>query len=300
MKRNDNLYSIVYRLCCTSKIIKIMKINTFLLLVTVLHSFAGEIYSQNTKLTIGLGETTVEQVLKEIESQSEFYFLFNQELVETNRKINLQISDEKIEDILDRVFEGTDVEYIVLDRQIVLSTGEYLAEIKSKLQPRTISGTVKDENGVPLVGLTVTVKGTTTGTITDADGNFMLQIPSDAETLVFSYVGYQSKEITIGNLSVIDITMMADITDLEEVVVIGYGVQKKKLNTGATVNLKGDDLQKLNTATPMDALKGISAGVSIIQNNGMPGSGTKVLIRGAGTIDNAKPLFIVDDFSRRY
>jgi outer membrane receptor protein involved in Fe transport len=164
-------------------------------------------------------------------------------------------------------------------------------------QSKTISGTVTDgANSDPLIGVSIIIKGTTTGTISDIDGKFSLEA-NTGDVLVFSFIGYLNAEVTVANQANINVSMETDMVGLDEVVVIGYGVQKKKLNTGATVNVKGEDIEKMNTATPMDALKGISAGVTITQNNGVPGSGTKVLIRGAGTIDNSGPLYVVDGVS---
>ncbi len=160
-----------------------------------------------------------------------------------------------------------------------------------------ISGTITDiKDGSPLIGVNVVVKSTSTGTVSDINGKYSISA-SKGDILVYSFIGYTSKEVQVGDQAQLNISLEPDLVGLDEVVVIGYGVQKKKLNTGATVNIKGEDIQKLNTLSPMDALKGVSAGVSIIQNNGMPGSGTKVLIRGAGTIGNASPLYIVDGVS---
>lgn len=161
-------------------------------------------------------------------------------------------------------------------------------------QERTIKGTVTgNSDGLAIPGVNIIVKGSTVGTVTDIDGKFTLTV-KEADVLLVSFIGFQTQEIAVGNQSDINIVLIEDIADLDEVVVIGYGVQKKKLNTGATVNVKGEDITKLNTNSPIDALKGISAGVSITQNNGVPGAGTKVIIRGAGTISNPNPLYIVD------
>ena len=163
-------------------------------------------------------------------------------------------------------------------------------------QEKQVKGTVTDATGVAMPGVNVLIKGTPSGTTTDLNGNYSV-IASPEDILVFTFIGFLSEEYNVGTNTVIDVTLEEDIIGLDEVVVIGYGTMKKKLNTGATVNLGGDDVQELNTTTTMDALKGISPGVSITQNNGQPGSGTKVYIRGIGTIDNAAPLYIVDGIS---
>ncbi len=183
----------------------------------------------------------------------------------------------------------------ILFIQCILATSMVMAG--NALQKKTVTGLVTDAgNGEPLIGVSIVIKGTSIGTISDVDGKYSIEVNS-GDVLVYTFIGYTDQSITITDQTVVDVKLETDLVGLDEVVVIGYGVQKKKLNTGATVNVKGEDIEKLNTATPMDALKGISAGVSITQNNGVPGSGTKVLIRGAGTIDNAQPLYVVDGVS---
>ena len=147
MKKHCDLQKAIPKLYCFQKTIRIMKLTIFLLLISVFQVFATENYAQNTKLNMDLGETTVAQVLDEIEQQSEFYFLFNQKLVDVDRKVNLNVKEKKINDILAQVFKGTGTEYVVLDRQIVLSPGEYLADIKAQ-QPIEVSGTVTDAQSV--------------------------------------------------------------------------------------------------------------------------------------------------------
>ncbi|HEY9124469.1 MAG TPA: SusC/RagA family TonB-linked outer membrane protein, partial [Bacteroidales bacterium] len=160
-------------------------------------------------------------------------------------------------------------------------------------QERSISGTIVDNSGAPLPGVNVIIKGTTTGTVSDMDGKFTIKADASA-TLEFKYVGYLSQEIPVGGQTSFSVTMKEDVQELNEVVVIGYGVQKKKLNTGATLNVAGENIQALKTNSPIEALKGITPGVTIIQNSGLPGAGTRVNIRGVGTIGNSKPLYIVD------
>lgn len=161
-------------------------------------------------------------------------------------------------------------------------------------QTKSISGLVTDVSGQPLPGVTVLVKGTVHGTNTDFDGNYTIDNVGPEDQLVISYIGMTTETITIGNRTIINITMEESAESLEEVVVVGYGVQKKALTTGANLNVKGEDIQALNTSTAMEALQGTTPGVSIIRNNGQPGAGTKVTIRGLGTIGNSNPLYIVD------
>lgn len=152
---------------------------------------------------------------------------------------------------------------------------------------------VYDEAGLPVIGANILEKGTTNGTITDMDGNFTLTV-SDNATLLVSYIGYNQQEISVHGKESFVINLKEDSQSLEEVVVVGYGVQKKKLVTGATVQVKGDDLQKLNTVNPMGALQSQSPGVNITKTSGQPGSEFKVSVRGIGTVGDSSPLYIVD------
>lgn len=164
-------------------------------------------------------------------------------------------------------------------------------------QGRQVKGTVRDMAGESLPGVNVVVKGTTVGTVTSIDGEYSINISGENDVLVFSFIGYLEEQVTVGNQAIIDVVLRSDVMQLDEVVAIGYGVQKKSLNTGANLNVKGDDIQKMNTSRPIDALQGMSPGVSIQQSNGLPGAETKVYIRGIGTVGNAKPLYIVDGVS---
>lgn len=160
-------------------------------------------------------------------------------------------------------------------------------------QTRSIEGIVKDTNGEIIIGAAVVVEGTSNGTITDFDGKFKLDV-SLGSKIVVSFVGYKSQKIAISNQSVVNIILEEDTEVLDEVVVVGYGVQKKKLVTGANLNMSGDVIARQNTATAMDALKGIAAGLNIMQTSGTPGGSSKITIRGIGTTGNSSPLYIVD------
>jgi TonB-linked SusC/RagA family outer membrane protein len=157
-----------------------------------------------------------------------------------------------------------------------------------------VTGKVTEsKSGEAIPGVTIQVKGTSAGTISDIDGNYSLNVKPD-DILVFRLVNYITQEISINGKTTIDMIMDEEVIGLDEIVVIGYGVQKKKLNTGANINVKGENIQALNTNSTMDALKGISPGLNITQKNGQSGSGTKVTIRGVGTIGHSEPLYIVD------
>ncbi|MBN1597856.1 MAG: TonB-dependent receptor [Bacteroidales bacterium] len=165
--------------------------------------------------------------------------------------------------------------------------------LTSELRQETVTGNVTDADGNSLPGVNVLIKGTTVGTTTDISGNFSIKA-NIGDILVFSYVGFREEELTVPESLTMAVMLEEDILGLDEIVVIGYGVQKKKLNTGATLNIDGEELQRRNTTDAMSSLQGISPGVSITKESGRPGAGTKVYIRGMGTIQNAAPLYVVD------
>jgi len=168
-----------------------------------------------------------------------------------------------------------------------------LCMIPLGMNAQTVKGTVSDEAGEPIIGATVKVQGSNEGAITDLDGNFSVKAASNA-TLVISYVGYITEQVQVSGRSNIAVTMREDNTTLEDVVVIGYGTMKKKLVTGATVQVKGEEIAKMNTTNTLEAMQSMTPGVQITQSSAQPGKDYKVYIRGIGTNGNASPLYVID------
>jgi TonB-linked outer membrane protein, SusC/RagA family/TonB-dependent outer membrane receptor, SusC/RagA subfamily, signature region len=164
----------------------------------------------------------------------------------------------------------------------------------SLIAQQSVTGVVRDAGGQPMSGVTVVVQGTSVGTLTGVDGKYSLTVPAGGTTLQFSFIGFTPMDVAISGRSVVDVTLTEAVTGLDEVVVVGYGSLKKKLVTGATIQVKGEDIQKLTTMSAMTALQGQTPGLSIIKNTGEPGAGFKVNIRGMGTIGNAEPLYVID------
>ncbi len=290
---NPDRASILFRL---KKTVRIMKTSVFLLFVSILSVSAENSYSQNTRLSMEMKEATVEEVLSSIENQSEFYFLYSNKLVDVNRKVSFRVKNNRISTILDHLFADTDIGYVVQGRQIILSPNDMLTgqDPLSPQQGPEISGRVTDQEGASLPGATIAVKGTSTGTVTGVDGNYSIEVENTDVTLVFSFIGYLPKEVVVGNQTIINITLIEDIAELEEVVVIGYGVQKKSVVTGAISSVKAEELVMRPVASPEQALQGKVSGVVITQNTGAPGSAMTVRIRGVGTSGYNEPLYIVD------
>lgn len=170
-----------------------------------------------------------------------------------------------------------------------------LISVPAYARQETVSGQVTDESGIPMAGVTVAERGTSTSTRTDTDGRYQLTVSSAEAILVFSSIGYAPQEIVAGGRQTLNVTLQSEVNMLEELVVIGYGTQKKSLTTGASVQVKGEDIAKLSTTNVVNALQSQSPGVQITQQSGMPGQGFKVNIRGIGTIGNSQPLYVIDN-----
>lgn len=231
-------------------------------------------------------------VLEKIEKETGFFFLYNNQVVNLDRQISIDLKEKTINDVLDAIFQDSDINYTINDRQIILSVaGNSNATFQ---QQSSISGKVNDTSGASLPGVSVVVKGTTTGVITDIDGKYSLpKVPENA-ILQFSFVGMKSQEIKVESKTTINITMSEDAIGIEEVVAIGYGTSKKSDLTGAVSSVRGSSLNGVATSRVVEALQGKVAGVSIVTGSGRPGDGVKVRIRGVGTINNSAPLYVID------
>lgn len=283
------------------KIWMTMKLTMVLFFLAVSQMMASEAYSQTTKMTLQLKDATVKEVLNRIEEKSEFFFLYNSKLVDVDRKVSVDVNDQKISEILNDIFSKTDVVFTVVDRQIVLTNKADQTSLEllgSQQSGKKVAGKVTDSSGASLPGVSVIVKGTTTGIVTDINGNYSLPNVPENAVLQFSFVGMLTQEVSSKNKTTIDVALADASIGIEEIVAVGYGVQKKKLVTGATVQVKGEELTKLNTVSPMAALQSQSSGVNITKVSGEPGAGFKVNIRGIGTIGNSQPLYVVDGAPR--
>jgi TonB-linked SusC/RagA family outer membrane protein len=269
----------------------IMRNAVLLLLISAFQVFATGSYSQTAQLSLKMKDATIKDVLAEIENQSEFYFLYNSELIDVTRKVDISVKNEKVNDILSRLFSDNEVNVSISDRHIVLTP----VTEKSVAQQKSVSGKVTDSGNQPLPGVTVVIKGTTNGTVTNADGNYLLSnIPEDA-TLVFSFVGMRTQEVEVGTQTNINIMMDEESIGLEEVIAVGYGNTRKKDVTGAVAVVTSKEFESRSTAQIGDALQGKIAGVQISRPSGQPQAGYNVRIRGTSTITaGAEPLYIVD------
>ena len=273
------------------QIFRIMRISTFLLMVCVFCSYAGNAHSQNAKVSIRMNNVKLDKILNEIENQTDYLFIYNNQ-VDINKITSVKVKNEAVAQVLDRILSGTGINYELEGTHIILTT-EAIKDLHAQQQAKTVTGTVTDVSGEPIIGANIRIKGTTTGTITDIDGNFSIEAEPQS-VIEVSYIGYLTQETVINNQKSIRFLLKEDTKPLDEVVVIGYGVQKKADLTGSVANINTEKLNTQSNANIGQALQGKIAGVDIVSQGGAPGSGTRIMVRGIGTLNNASPLYIVD------
>ena len=299
MKKNLLLNRVRGYLALNSKVFRVMRLTFFLSLLTIFQSIAGNTYSQNARLSFKLNDAKVRDVLNVIEEKSEFYFLFNSKLVDVERKVDINVSNQQIDKILDNLFAGFNVGYTVMDRQIIIQATSAPVESISAVG-RLVSGVVKDQAGVPLPGVTVAVKGTSRGTLTGMDGEYMLDLADGDKVLIFSFIGMKTQEVAIGDQRTINITLAEDVVGVDEIVVVGYGVQRKVTASGSIVSTKGEELLKSPSVNLTNNLIGRLPGLTAVTRSGEPGNdGATIRIRGTNTLGDNSPLIVVDGVANR-
>ncbi len=290
MKKN---YSDWEELCHSlKKTLLIMRIAIVLLLVGFLQTHATDAYAQKTKLSVSFTNTQLAKVLDQIENESEFFFLYNEKLIDANRKVSIDVKDERIDEILKTLFTGTDVEYTITDRKIILAPASINESQQNVIK---ISGKVTDASGATLPGVSVILKGTSLGVITDVNGNYTISNAPENGVIQFSFVGMKTQELKIGNQSAINVTMVEDAIGIDEVVAIGYGTMKKSDVTGSVSSISSGHFQLGSGLTPQQIMKGSISGVSISQNSGKPGGTNTIRVRGGTSISASnEPLYVID------
>lgn len=268
---------------------------TVLMLTVCLSQMVAATYAQTTKLSVSAKEETLENVLKQIEKQSEFLFFYNLEEINKNEKISISKKNANIQDVLDAITAKTGLKYTIKDRHVVLTSAAAEPYVPVLQQVRKVTGTVNDSYG-PIVGANIVEKGSTNGTTTDMDGNFSIEVPENA-TLQVSFIGYVLQEVSVKGKSSINVLLKEDTQALEEVVVVGYGTMKKKDLTGAVASIKMDDAPVGTISTVSHALAGKAAGLQVSAVSAQPGGGTNFRIRGAASVNASNdPLIIIDGF----
>ncbi len=274
------------------KFLRVMKISAFLLSLCLFTTFAATTHSQNAKVNIKGSQMTIGSFIDQVENQTDYLFVYSKNELNTNQAIAMESGTKTVAQCLNEAFAKSDVKYAFENDYIVLTKNAALSVAQ---QGKTVKGTVVDNNGDAIIGANVVVRGTTNGTVTDLDGNYAISNVPNGATLVVSYIGYLSKEIPVGNQATINVTLVEDTQALDEVVVVGYGTQRKSDVTGSISVASGKDILKGDNFNALAGLKGKASGVNIFTNSGQPGGATRVIIRGIGTIkSSSNPLYVVD------
>lgn len=277
-----------------AKRLLIMKLTIVLCLFVGLLSSMAETHAQATKLDFRIQNGTIREVIEAIESQTDYSFMYDNNVFDVNRKVTVDAHNSSILDIMEQILNGENLKYELVNRYIVISSKGGITLQQTNL---SISGTIKNEKGEVLPGVTIVVKGTTNGTITDIDGNYTIKdVPSDA-TLIFSFIGMKTQEIEVSGNSKIDVVLREETIGLDEVVAVGYGKQSKRNVTGSIETVNANKLSEMPVGQLTQKLQGQVAGVQINQQSGTPGQGMSVRIRGqASILAGSSPLYVVDGF----
>jgi len=291
--------------CVFRRVFLIMRISFILLLVSSTLAFSTDTYSQNLKLSLNLKKATVKEIITAIEDQSEFIFFYEDKEVDLNRKVDIRVKNQDINNILDRLFANSSNSYLIKGRQIIIGKKKPVKKASilqeaniesSQPEKKSVTGKVTDENGEGLPGVNVILKGTSMGSVTDINGQYSIEVVDENSVLVFSSVGYVKQEVTVGSQNIIDVVLKQDLKALEEIVVTALGISREKMSLGYSIEkVDGEDLNNTPQENVLNSFAGKLAGVTISQMDGLVGSSVSMIIRGATSLNNDnQPLFVID------
>ncbi len=285
-----------YRSDLYHQISKKMKITVFLLFISIAGVYAVDSYAQATKLTLQFNQTAIKEVLSQVEDQSEFRFFYN-ENVNLDKKVSVDVKEKTVFDVLKNVLDDTNIEYKVIGRQIALfNNGESFSGLIA--QQSNVKGKVTNDKGEPIPGVTIAATGDTekmlSGTVTDVNGNFSIELPENAEFLVFSFIGMQKQQVAIDGKTTFNITMADEAIGIDEVVVIGYGSRAKKDITTSISSINTEDISKSVAMSSELSMQGRMSGVQVLSGGGNPMARPTIRIRGVNTWGVSSPLYIID------
>lgn len=261
----------------------------------------------NRGITLEVKNVSLQEALTKIEQKAKMRFAYSSDLVKAHQGVTITANQEKLSFVLDHLFSPMGIAYKVSNDQILLSKSAVKAVESLSQQPKStealadvsISGTVKAESGDGLPGVSIILKGTQRGTTTDINGKYQLELPDANAVLIFSFVGFISQEVIVGDRTTVDISLISDTKALDEVIVVGYGTQKKSTLTGSVASIKGGEIAETPVPNISNSMAGRVAGVSMRPNGGQPGADSpEIHIRGIGTTGNNKPLIVVDGIIR--
>lgn len=270
-----------------------MRLSILFLFFSIGMSFAGNTYAQNTLISLNVRNSSVASLLEQVEKQSDFSFVYDARQVDTERRASVEVKNKNIYEVLSQLFDNSDIVFTVVNKKIVLNTKKELPIALQQQPSRKIKGVVKDINGEPIIGANVVVKGTTNGIITDLDGAFNLNVMSGT-VLQVSYVGYNAQEIPLEDKTTFNIVLQENLQSLDEVVVIGYGSQKKVNLTGAVEQVGSDVFAGRPAANVTQMMEGVVPNLNISLADGKPGRTADFNVRGTGSINGGSALVLID------
>ena len=260
-----------------------------ILVLSIMLTMGACCWAQSIQLK--LNNVTVKKAMTELKQKSGYSFVYETSDIDTNKKVNVDAENAK--DAIAQILQGQNVTYEIQGKNVIVQRKNANSTKANQGKKRTVKGTVKDNNGEPVIGATIMESGTKNGTVTDADGNFVIEIASDSKLDITS-IGYKSQTIKPSATGTTKVSLSEDSNLLDDVVVVGYGTQRKKLITGSTVHVTADDIAAVNAVDAFGALQSQASGMNIVMNSGQPGEGYKVTIRGMGTAGSNTPLYVVD------
>jgi TonB-linked SusC/RagA family outer membrane protein len=267
-----------------------MKLTVALILFACLQ-VSAKTYSQD-RITLNLQSAELKKVLAAIEKKSNYRFLYNDALLAGKPRVDVNVTNEEVTSVLDEILNNSGIGYKVLEHKLVVLKATAADRMIEVVDIR-VTGRVTDANGQPLPGVSVTIKGTSIGATTDASGNFSITVPDENARLVFSYVGYDPQEVTVGSQTTINISLATSTRTMDQVVVIGYGTASRRDLTGSIVKVSGKEVSDKPNANPVASLQGKVTGLYVV-NNATPGAEPDIRIRGTVSIGQVRPLYVVD------
>jgi TonB-linked SusC/RagA family outer membrane protein len=272
-----------------------MKLSALFIFIALFSTYGNNTYSQKTKISLDLNNVSLERLIDEIESKTEFRFVYKIKDIQLERKISVKAQKEPVSSILNRVFSNSINTYNVIGKQIFIIEKKVSKPTKSIIQ-QAISGKVTDKDGLSLPGVTILIKGSNKGAITDFDGNYTILAPSENTVLVFSYLGFETQEVVVKNQTIVNVVMIPSVSQLREVILTAIGTKQFKDESGSTSStVKPTEIIKSGETGLINSLSGKASGVRIVRQNGDPGAGANIQIRGINSIEgDSNPLIIID------
>ncbi len=278
-----------------AKILLTMKLLLILVFITAFQVSAVSIYSQANRISISADNKSVRDIIMEIEKKTEISFFFNDNLQELDRKITVSLKNRPVYEVLDVSLSQADLTYQEIKENFVVLIPLKKDNNQASLQPTIITGQVSDDSGYPVIGATIVVESTGEGTITDADGKFAIQVPSTNATLIISFVGMSTQEISLEGRTQLSVTMESEAIGLEEVVAVGYGTQVKKNLSSSIAKVDAEKLANAPLPSFEGGLQGRAAGVQVTTSSALAGSAIRVRVRGTSSASaNSEPLYVID------